>query len=159
MIRGKYKLGEKVGTWYKWYDSGKQKSAETYPDGKGISWFENGDKSSEWTLKNGLVDGVRIEWYTSDEVKKAHDLETDSLFADRGINPVGNSLVETLKMFRHSPQEREVSHFTMGVLNGLKTTFSPTGQKMSEGGYRDGVPVGVHTFWDGEREFYETYPP
>ena len=50
-----------------WYENGQKKSEVTFKDGKinGLVtyWYENGEKKSEGTYKNGKKDGLFTWWY------------------------------------------------------------------------------------------------
>ncbi len=50
-----------------------RKSSIIFPDGKWIWWYENGDKSSEGTYKDGKEDGKWIGWYKYVRGKKEYE--------------------------------------------------------------------------------------
>ena len=58
----------------KWYDEGQKKSVETYKDGeesgKWTQWYENGQKYVEGTFKNGKEEGVHTMWNKDGTMKK-----------------------------------------------------------------------------------------
>ena len=49
-----------------WYENGQKESEGTYkngtPDGKRTWWYENGQKDREATFKNGELDGKWTDW-------------------------------------------------------------------------------------------------
>ncbi|SVD78534.1 uncharacterized protein METZ01_LOCUS431388, partial [marine metagenome] len=52
---------------FEWYENGQKRSEGTYKDGKedGLEtrWYENGQKSSEGIYKDGKYDGLQTEWF------------------------------------------------------------------------------------------------
>ena len=51
-----------------WYDDGKPKSVSVI-NGLAITWYPNGQKEAETTIKNGVVDGKTTEWYENGKIR------------------------------------------------------------------------------------------
>jgi antitoxin component YwqK of YwqJK toxin-antitoxin module len=64
-----------------WYENGQKKSEGTFKDGKGdglyTSWYENGQKKLEIQKKNGDYDGLVTSWYENGQ-KKSEGTYKDS---------------------------------------------------------------------------------
>ena len=113
-------LIEKNGIWYdkntnkpysgrhfSFYDNGKKQHEGTLKDGKHSGlftwWRENGQKGYEWNYKNGEKHGLQTSWYDY----------------DNGLKNV------------------EVT-YKDGVRDGLYTMWYENGQKQSDGTWKDG---------------------
>ena len=62
------------GTSFELYDNGQKKSEGTYKDGKedGLwtGWYDNGQKEIEGTFKDGKPDGLSTLWYENGQKKQ-----------------------------------------------------------------------------------------
>ena len=68
----------------KYYENGQKRSeATTRPNGKreGVDthWFDNGQKSSEWTYKDDHAEGVWTEWYKNGQKRREGTLKDHKL--------------------------------------------------------------------------------
>ena len=108
------------------YENGQKKSEGTFKDGKvnGLytGWHENGQKYVEGTYKDDNKDGLWTEWY------KNGQKNTEETYKD-------------------------------GKLDGLWTWWRKNGQKYMEYTQKDGKKDGPFTHWyeDGQKEWGGTY--
>jgi len=53
-------------------------------------WYENGQKSSEGTFKNGIGGGVITEWYENGQKKKEETYKDGNLISEKRWNEDGS---------------------------------------------------------------------
>jgi len=108
------------------YENGQKKSEGTYKDGKEDGlwtwWYENGQKWCEGTYKDGKQDGLWTNWH--DQTEKSQE-----------------------------------GTFKDGKREGIWTFWYKHGQKKKEGPYRDGKEDGLWTGWheNGQKSSEKTF--
>ncbi len=119
-----------------WYENGQKITEATYKDGKldGLFtiWHENGQKMLEGTFKDGY--GALHEFYENGKMKtqKSYDhVEKDGLWT---------------RWYENGQKESEGT-YKDGRYDGLWTYWYDNGQKESEGTFKDGWYDGLWTYW------------
>lgn len=109
-----YKDGELDGLWTSWYENGNKSAEYTYKDGQkeGLCtiWYENGNKKNEYTLKDGKLEGKWTKWFEN-----------------------GYKYVEYT--------------YKAGKKDGFWTSWYANGKKEEEGYYKDDKKDGKYTLW------------
>jgi antitoxin component YwqK of YwqJK toxin-antitoxin module len=144
MMEGEYQEGKESGVWKYYFDNGKLKGETDYKDsiayilsafdkdgkqlvkeGNGLypEYYDDGQKSSEGRVKNGVFDGVRTMWYPDGKVKESGTFSDGSYKLLTSYDPQGTILV------------------TGG--NGYHKSFHENGVVVGECLYENGKPHGI----------------
>jgi len=63
-----------TGKCYNLYDNGERSSERSYKDGKDhgpfITWYKNGEMKSEYSTYDGVIDGKYTRWYENGQIKE-----------------------------------------------------------------------------------------
>ena len=146
----RYKI-EKV-KFVKYYENGQKKSEETYKNGKldglGTYWYENGQMKSKGTTEDwrydGLEDGLVTLWY--DNGQKYFE----GTYKDGKLDGLGTWWYE-------NGQKEEEGTYKNGEKDGLWYKWYENGQKKQEGTYKDNIPDGEYKCWNKDGGvIYET---
>ena len=77
-----------------WYENGQKKSEGTYKDGKedGLQtdWYRNGEKKSEGTYKDGKEDGLWTWWYENGQKELEKIFKDGELISEEQWNEDGS---------------------------------------------------------------------
>ena len=106
-------------SFYLW-ENGQKQSEATYKDGKQdglyVMWYENGQKLDEGNFRDGKRDGLLVFWY-------------------------------------ENGQKMRELNYKDGKLDGLSLTWHESGQKSSEGNWKNGEFVeGSQKWWNNKGE-------
>ncbi|MDP6202529.1 MAG: hypothetical protein QF616_09930, partial [Candidatus Marinimicrobia bacterium] len=114
-------------------------------DGIHIERYENGNKKSEGTLKDGELDGLWTYWDKSNGKEYKGKVEVG--FEDGGV--IG-TMIYNGGGFEWYPNNEIKSYnsYKNGTLDGLITRWYDNGQKKVEGNYKDGKEDGIWIAWD-----------
>ena len=147
--------GELIGKYKTWYENGQIESDQTLinghqknsilesfvVNGKSIFWFENGQKLSEMSYKNGLMHGKHTRWLENGQIVAEWHSRDDYLYG-KYTTWYENGNKEKEENFKHVPNE----HFGQKV--GKQTYWFKSGKKASECFYSDTLNLnGVKTWW------------
>ena len=120
---------------YYWYENGQKISEGTYKngrkDGLWTRWYENGQKENEGNYKNGKHDGIWTYWDKNDgkgyKGKVERKVDEDGYF----FNSYSDGLLIPKSHYRAKD----------GKAEGLVTQWYDNGNKKSEGTYKDGREI------------------
>ena len=119
-------------TEWEWYNNGQKESEETFKDGKrdglGTWWYENGQKKDEFTWKDGKVDGT-WKWYRSNGTKMKEGNWKDSKLDGLCIEWYENGRKKIKGINKD------------GRRDGLWTWWYENGQKKEEVTFKDGEMI------------------
>ena len=129
---GQLILSQKDGCRSTYYENGQKESEETFKDGKrdglGTWWYDNGQKKNEFTWKDGKVDGT-WKWYWSNGTKMKEgnwkDSKLDGLWTEWNEN--GRKKIKGINKD--------------GRRDGLWTWWYENGQKKEEVTFKDGEMI------------------
>ena len=135
-----------------WHENGQKESEYTLkddkPDGLWTYWHENGQKSLEETYKDGSLEGAS-EWYESGQKKSESTFEGENELSE----------VATEWEWYSNGQKKSESIYKDGELNGPAVEWHENGQKAWEGAYKDGKADGLQTEWyeNGQKSLEGTF--
>jgi len=138
------------GKWIDWYENGQKKSEETYKDGKidgkCIGWHENGKKSYEGTYKDGKIDGKWTEWWDNGN-KQTDETYNNGKLDGKWTDWYSNGQIKLEGTYKD------------GYHDGKWTQWYNNGNKIYEGIYKDGQRNGKWTDWysNGQIKLEGTY--
>jgi len=130
----------------KWYSNGQKQSEEYFKDGeKGkffTYWNENGSKSREVRLENGIINFSN--WYMNGQK------EFEEFYKDGENNGVWITWYENGKIRSKSKYKGGLRYAVNKEkpFTGTHIILFEDGQKNIETHYKDGVKDGVHIEWD-----------
>ena len=85
---------KKDGKYTEWYENGQKRSEETWKDGKlngkTTIWYENGQKEEEGTYKDGIPDGKRTTWYENGQKRSEGTFKDGDLISRECWDEDGN---------------------------------------------------------------------
>jgi len=106
-----------------------------FPDGNWIMYYENGQKQSEGTYKNGEKDGKWIDWYENGQI------ESEGTYKD------GERNGKWIGWHDNSNKDFEGTYKNR-TLDGKMIEWWNNGYKKSEGTYKDWEKIGEWVYWD-----------
>lgn len=132
-------------------------------DGVYTSWYQNGQKTTEGTFKDGYPDGMWTDWYQNGQ-KQSESTYNGSIPEDleppyiKGyFSPLWWSASWRVAHgmwteWYSNGQKWWEGEYKDGHAEGMWTYWHENGQKQAEGTFKDGHPEGMWTFWteDGE---------
>lgn len=104
------------------------------PDGVTERWDEQGNKLSEITYKNGLLNGVAKTWYTNGQQKTSKNL-------------VANKPEGVVKHWYENGQLRSEVNYKNGIANGYWVYWYENGQQKVMGKMVDNKKQGLWSYW------------
>ena len=116
-------------------------AAEELPEGTVIEYYENGQKESEGSYKDGKEDGLHKYWHENGQMSAEENWKDD--------NKNGK-----LTTWYENGQIESESYFNDHNEDGKWTNWHENGQVHSEGCSKDGQWDGKHTYWyeSGQKE-------
>ena len=175
---GRLDHGLKDGLWTDYYPGGAKKREVQYRQGleTGIAtdFFPNGQKQQEISFVNGVEHGPWTEWHDNG-VKAAQGtydgrrtLEPRGITVPMAVGPYArwypNGRLEqrgdyvagrkegTWTRFYDNGTEAETALYHLDGIQGFLFSFSPSGRKVAEESYRDGLKDGLSTYWNDQGE-------
>ena len=154
-IEGSIKGGKFDKLLILWYENGQKMSEVTFKDGMigdgslFIRWYENGQKNIEGSHKNGIGDGLWTYWDKDGSEYEGKIIRKDD---EDG----------TFLYWYDNEKTKIESHKTYkdGIEDGLGTSWSENGQKGLEVTYKDGKWI-RHIVWfyypNGQKESERTF--
>ena len=133
------------GTVIEYYENGQKESEGSYKDGKedGLHkyWHENGQMSAEENWNDGKLEGKVFSWYENGQMSAEENWKDD--------NKNGK-----LTTWYENGQIESESYFNDHNEDGKWTNWHENGQVHSEGCSKDGQWDGKHTYWyeSGQKE-------
>lgn len=118
----------------KWWYNGNKHYDIYKENGKCTYWYENGNKQSEFNLKNGIQEGLRTEWYSNGNKKGEVNF----------VKGIENG-VKTY--YYESGSKMKTETYVDGKLNGITIDYAKNGNKISECTYENGILVGPYKEW------------
>ena len=125
-----------------------------------IKYWCNGNKRSEVHLKNGIVVGLRTEWYESGEKKMECRYKT---WKDRVGKTYTNLHGKKTEWYESGVKKSECKYST-GRLTGIANTWYESGQMEFEIPFKIGARHGVEIKWSESgkiesEDYYEKGSP
>ncbi|WP_243138060.1 S-layer homology domain-containing protein [Heliorestis acidaminivorans] len=148
---GYFNLGERCGTWTRWYDQedGKKSSEWSYKNGKMHGtlqrWYENGTLSTEEFWNEGQRTGTWTQWF-----------ENGEKWTQRSHNE--NGQIDDIFYQWHADGSREESTMKDGSQDGLYRAWYPNGNLSVEGYHHNGRRVCSWTFYKADGTVDYKYP-
>jgi len=146
----------KVGKYISWYENGQKESEETYKDGKAnglrTTWYENGLKKLEENQVNGTLNGPFIEWYENGK-KASEGTYKNGIWVGKMTDWYENGQKKIEGTFNGKRDENflvngiEQGYIQNGIKDGMQTEWYENGQKKLEGFFKDGNEEGIVTNW------------
>ncbi len=161
--KGEYLNGSKHGNWLYFFENGKEEQKGKYAKGgkyhgEWIWFYENGNIKRKETYKNGVENGVVIEYNDTNEIMlqgEFIDGEREGAwmliqgdYKEEG-QYIGNERDGEWKHYYVSNGELSYKgNYSDGIPTGKHTWYHPTGKKMLEGSYEAGQREGEWKRYD-----------
>ncbi len=123
---------------------------ENFPDGKIISWHENGQKYCEGTYKDGERDGKWIWWWGNGN-KESEGTYKDGIKDGKWTECYGNGQKKSEGTYKNEElvnNNGQKKCDINGKEDGKWIQWWDNGQKKTEGTYKDGKHHGEWIYWD-----------
>ncbi|MCY7421140.1 MAG: tetratricopeptide repeat protein [Chitinophagaceae bacterium] len=124
---------EKAGVWEFYHANGKVRVRNNHlndkPEGKSLSWYDNGQKAGESFYKDGELDGVSTEYFYNGLKRKVEHYKAGKKDGEE-IGYTANGIKEF------------IAHYTNDVEEGLLTYYYKNGKIQNIADYKNGKAEG-----------------